>query len=212
MTDADAGTPRHHRPVPYADLESLLDIDSGEGGHSRSEVASATASAVLAAGRAPDGVERLLNLADTVGIDTLADLWRDSDPVSLPGALWTIYLLRQWCHSQPDEVSRLWRAGAPYAPAEAVVAGVDDTGDGRSVRYLADDVLSGAYQGDFAVALERAAAFFRVMATGRRETSISGPVEAVGSSALESEMAERNDRTAATLTAAAAYWRAGQLH
>ena len=48
----------------------------------------------------------LIGLADRVGLDTLAELWRDADPVSLPGALWALYLLRQWCHSHGDEVTR----------------------------------------------------------------------------------------------------------
>jgi hypothetical protein len=158
------------------------------------------------AGRSPGDGARFVGLADRVGLDTLAALWRDSDPVSLPGALWALYLLRQWCHTDGDEVTRLWRAGEHLAPAEAVVAGVADFADVAAVRRVADAVLVGVYQGDLAVALERAASFFRVVAAGRR--SLGGPDEVVGGVNL----AERNDRAAASLSSAAGRWRAGTLH
>jgi hypothetical protein len=66
---------------------------------------------------------------------------------------------------------------------------------------LADSILASAYGGDLAVALDRAAAFFRVVAAGRRE----------GPHALGDELAERNDLVARNLTAAAAARRAGTL-
>jgi hypothetical protein len=117
-----------------------------------------------------------------------------------------MYLLRQWCHLQSDDVTRLWRAGAAVAAADAVVAGLDADGDADSLRRMIDDVLHGAYQGDFAVALERAAAVLRILATGRRETASGTDTD------LQLQFAERNDRTAGDLTVAAAFWRAGQLH
>jgi hypothetical protein len=141
-------------------------------------------------------------LADRVGLDTLAALWRDADPVSLPGVLWTLYALRQWCQHNADEVTALWRAGEQVAGAEVAVAGVADYADVDDVRAVADAVLGGAYGGDFAVALERAAALFRVLAAGRREQA----------GERQREWAARNDRAAAALTAAAGRWRAGTLH
>jgi hypothetical protein len=68
-------------------------------------------------------------------------------------------------------------------------------------------VLGGAYRGDFAVALERAAALFRVLAAGRRELVPDGEC-----GKLEMERAARNERVAADLTTAATRWRAGTLH
>jgi hypothetical protein len=67
-------------------------------------------------------------------------------------------------------------------------------------------VLAGVYQGDLAVALERAASFFRVVAAGRR--SLGGRDEVLG----EVNLAERNDRAATALSVAAGRWRAGTLH
>jgi hypothetical protein len=149
----------------------------------------------------------LVALADLVGLDTLAALWRDAEPVSLPGSLWALYLLRQWCHSNGEEVARLWRAGAPYAAVDAVVAGVADLGEAGALQHAADAVLDGVFGGDLAVALERAAALFRVLAAGRRE--LATPDER-GKGELE--LAARNERAAADLTAAAMRWRAGTLH
>ena len=51
------------------------------------------------------------------------------------------------------------------------------------------------------MALERAASFFRVVASGRREMS-----------ADEVELADRNERCADALQRAAAAWRDGTLH
>jgi hypothetical protein len=209
-----AETPRRpHRPSPHADLTDLIDAAGGAMPSSRAEIAAATAAVVVSLGRgehpevaAGDGA-RFVALADRVGLDTLADLWRDADPVSLPGALWALYLLRQWCHTNTDEVARLWRAGEAVAVADAVVAGVADYADVLAVRRVADAVLGGAYRGDFAIALERAAALFRVIAAGRRELAAPG-----ASGAGERELANRNERVAADLRAAASRWRVGTLH
>jgi hypothetical protein len=210
--------PRPHRPVPLADLDGLLGAGP-DGGLSRAELASSTAAAVLdaaaraAAGSGPDSA-RLVSLAESVGLDTLAQLWCDSEPDTLPGALWALYLVRAWCHANGDEVARLWRAGRGMAPADEVVAGVHDDADPQALAALADAVLSGAYGSDFGVALERAAAFFRVVAAGRRAIAPDAiPLQGISSGAEPQLMlAERNDRVAAGLTRAAARWRVGQLH
>ncbi|MDP9092800.1 MAG: hypothetical protein M3N95_07630 [Actinomycetota bacterium] len=197
---------RPHRPSLYADLTAIIDAAGGTDAGSRAEVAAATAAAVVHAGRTEIDDERFVALADRIGLDTLAALWRDADPVSLAGSLWALYLLRQWCQTNSEEVARLWRAGHALAAADAVVAGMPDYADVESVRRVADAVLGGAYHGDFGVALERAAALFRVLATGRRE--LAGPDEA---GSVEVERAQRNERVAGDLTAAAARWRAGTL-
>jgi hypothetical protein len=200
------GPERPHRPGRYADLTGFIDAAGGATPDARAEIAAATAAVVVSAGRS-DPDRELVDLADRVGLDTLAELWRDAEPVSLPGALWALYLLRQWCRVHPEEVARLWRAGQPYAPADAVVAGVTEYADVDSVERVADAVLRGAYRGDFAVALERAAAVFRTVAAGRRELAAPGSPAA----SAESERAERNERVATHLSAAAARWRAGTL-
>jgi hypothetical protein len=204
MADID---PRPHRPALFADLTEMIDAAGGSSASSRAEIAAATAAVLVQAGRSPGDSARFVALADRVGLDTLAALWHDADPVSLPGALWALYLLRQWCHSSADEVTRLWRAGEPLAPADAVVAGVGDYADVTAVRRTADAVLTGVYQGDLAVALERAAAFFRVVAAGRRSLGAAAQHAPDGV-----DLADRNERVAASLAACAKRWRAGTLH
>jgi hypothetical protein len=198
--------PRPHRPARFADLTELIDAAGGTSSGSRAEIAAATAAVVVQAGRSPGDRALFVGLADQVGLETLAALWHDADPVSLPGALWALYTLRQWCRSDGEDVVRLWRAGEPLAPADAVVAGVGDYADVDAVHRTADAVLTGVYQGDLAVALERAAALFRVVAAGRRwigDPAVYAP-DGV-------DLAGRNERAAASLAAAAQRWRAGTL-
>jgi hypothetical protein len=201
------GNPRPHRPALYADLTDMIDAAGGSSASSRAEIAAATAALLVQAGRSPGDGARFVELADRVGIDTLAALWHDADPVSLPGALWALYLLRQWCQSSGDEVTRLWRTGEPLAPADSVVAGVAEYADIDAVRQTADAVLTGVYRGDLDVALERAAAFFRVVAAGRRSLGAGAQFAADGV-----DLADRNERVASALAAAARHWRAGTLH
>ncbi len=194
-----------HRPLRRPDLSLIAGADRELGTLARSELAATTAAAVITRGRSADS-DSLVDLADRVGLDTLADLWRTEHPSSLPGALWALYLLRRWCQTSGDEATRLWRAGRGYAPAEEVVAGVSDDADPAAMAELADAVLRGAYRGDFAVALERAAAFFRVIAVGRREAAGLGE-----DGAREQRLAERNDEVADGLALAAARWRRDPL-
>ncbi len=199
MPEAD----RPHRPIRLPDLAAVAGSVEIEP-FARAELAAATAAAVITHGRG--GAESLVDLADRVGLDTLAELWRHEHPSSLPGALWALYLLRRWCQSNGDEVTRLWRAGRPYAPADEVVAGVSDDADPAAIEALADAVLHGAYLGEFDVALERAAAFFRIIAIGRRETAAA---DAEGD--RDRRLADRNDEVADGLTVAAMGWRSNPL-
>jgi hypothetical protein len=212
------GGRRAHRPLPVADPGSLLDEALDRAGQTRAELASSTAAAVLGAAGRVEGAEpvepvRLLELSDAVGLDTLAQLWRDSPPDTLPGALWALYVLRAWCRANGEEVARLWRAGRALAPADEVVAGVSEDADPQALETLADAVLGGVYGGDLAVALERAASFFRVVAAGRRATAPDAPSYLVaGVPDPQIRLAERNDRVAAGLARAATLWRVGRLH
>ncbi len=208
MPDPDR---RGHRPLLRGNVETLAAAAAGGEPFARQELAHATAGALVDAGRGEDGPDtrRLVQLAETVGLDTLSELWRDAAADSLPGALWALYLLRTWCLDQGEAVSRMYRAGRGLAPVDEVVAGVAEDADPAAVAALAEAVLTGAYRGDFAVALERAAAFFRIVSIGRRELV---PDAADGEqAATDHEMAERNRRCARALERAAASWRRGTL-
>ena len=56
-------------------------------------------------------VARVVHLADTEGLDTLADLWSGSPADSLAGCLWRLYLLRSWVYADPAAAAREFDAG-----------------------------------------------------------------------------------------------------
>lgn len=135
-----------------------------------SEVAHETAAVIVRTGRAatdPALTARLVCLVDDLGLSTLAELWADRPARSLPGALWRLYALREWVQRDPVGASADYRAGMQYADLAHVVAGVAEPPGPDELRDLTDAVLTGVFDGDLAVALERAAAFCRVVAAGR---------------------------------------------
>jgi len=112
-------------------------------------------------------VARVVGLADTEGIETLAALWADSPADSLAGCLWRLYLLRAWVYADPVGAAREFDAGRRLTPVYEAVAGVVEPPGPDEVRELVDAVLRGVVRGDFADTLFRAAAFARVAAAGR---------------------------------------------
>src|SRR5688572_25597394 len=70
--------------------------------------------------------DRLLHLADSEGIETIAEVWSSSPGDSLAGCLWRLYLLRSWVYADPGGVTREYEAGLTRAPVARVVAGVAD--------------------------------------------------------------------------------------
>jgi hypothetical protein len=147
------------------------EADSYLGGHDpaeRVEAAHATAEALVKHGRNGDDAvtARLVGLADEYGIDEVALLWADRPADSLPGALWRLYALRAGIRRQSELIARAFEAGRHRAPVYEAVAGVADPPGPAEVRAVADAVLAGAFSGDLGVALERAAAFCRVVSTG----------------------------------------------
>ena len=163
-----------------------------------------TAAVLLHAGRAADDpavTERLVTLVDEIGLTTLADLWSERPARTLPGALWRLYLLREWVRTRPVEVAREYAHGVPAREPQHVVAGAEPPGPDE-VRATADAILRGLFAGDVAVALERAAAFCHVVAAGRAAV-VDGYPELVRAGKLQA--------MASDLTACAAAWRTGEL-
>ncbi|MFC0713999.1 hypothetical protein [Cellulomonas biazotea] len=180
----------------------------------RDEVAHTTAAALVHHGRAqtdPQVVARLVALVEHEGLDVVAGLWSDSPADSLPGALWRLYVLREWVRRDPATVADRYRLGVTAAPVHGVVAGVADAPGPADVRTVADAVLSGVYTGDLAVALERAAAFCQVLATGAAfDADHLDDVDPRGA-VRTTRGAASLVRTAEELSHAAALWRAGRL-
>jgi hypothetical protein len=115
----------------------------------------------------PAVVDRLVTYTDEHGIDALAELWARSSPHSLPGALWRIYLVRVLIRQDPDGVALLFQRGTEVlSTIDPVVAGAPLPAGPAEITELADRILRGVFDGDFAIALERAAAFCRVTAAG----------------------------------------------
>ena len=135
-----------------------------------SRVAHSTAYALLARVRAdPDGevVDRLVAFTDEHGIDDLAELWSRSPSRSLPGVLWRLYLLQLMIHDDPQTAALLYQRGrVEISSADEVIAGAPNPAGPDELVALIDTILRGLFEGDFAVALDRAAAFCRVQAAG----------------------------------------------
>jgi hypothetical protein len=186
----------------------------------RTRAAHTTAWVLVEGARSADDqrvADRVLHLADEHGLELLAELWSDSPADSLPGALWRLYALRSWVHADPAAASRQFAEGRRRAPVLEVLAGVADPPGPEQVRQMLDAVLTGVSQGDFAVTLERAAAFARIVAAGRAEMSADMAGEAPPvTHAMDDEhalvaSAGRLLRTAEQLEAAARRWRAGLM-
>lgn len=165
-----AGVARPSRPGQLS--QSILDgMAGGADPQAIQELSHTSAAALLDRvhhTEDPAVVERVLTLVDCEGVDVIAELWSSCEPDSLPGVLWRLYLLRTWMRRQRDVIARLWRIGEPVATTASAIAGVDQAPTEDDIARTADSILAGAFTGDFAVALERAAAFTDVVANGLR--------------------------------------------
>lgn len=162
------GSPRPARPGQL-DAAMAEGLAGGMDPAQLSEMAHLSAAALLDRVRHsedPAVVSRVLTLVETQGVDEIAELWSDAEPDSLPGILWRLYMLRSWMRGRSEAIARLWRVGEPVATSASAIAGVDAAPCEEDIVRLADSILSGAFTGDFAVALERAAAFTDVVALG----------------------------------------------
>ncbi|MEI3842857.1 MULTISPECIES: DNA-directed RNA polymerase subunit beta [Microbacterium] len=203
-----------HRPVrrPNESFDNLV------GAHDPAEktrIAHATASALLARVRADDSgasAERLIAYADSHGIDEIAELWSTATSRSLPGALWRLYVLQASIHGDPATSALLYERGrTELSTVDAVVAGAPSPAGPEELVALIDTILRGAFRGDFAVALERAAAFCRIQASGA--THLADDYEATEPERAGSltRRALRLSGYALDLAASAGAWRQGML-
>lgn len=199
----------HHSPVKFSPEK----FEAHEGGTDParvSEAAHLAAQALVSRGRSsrdPQVRQRLVRLTDDQGLEGIAQMWSEAPAVSLPGALWRLYALRAAARHDSYRMGRWFAAGRHAAQVSHVVAGVADPPGAEEICEVADTILSGAFEGEFDVALERFAAFCRVVAVGQEQTlDVSGlrtqdPWERI----------PRLLRTAEELDAAACAWRHGHL-
>ena len=204
----------YHKPVrrPAEVFDRLF---SAEDPAEVSRAAHATASALMTRVRTESEdavVDRLVAYTDHHGIDVIAELWARSPARSLPGALWRIYLLQLMVHDDPRAAALQYERGRHRLRSpDDVVAGAPTPAGPDELIALSDAILRGAFSGDFAVALDRAASFCRVEAAGAVDLAdghdATEPDRASGYTARALRLATYAEE----LAACAALWRRDAL-
>ncbi|MCV9995203.1 MULTISPECIES: hypothetical protein [Paeniglutamicibacter] len=208
-----ATTFRHHKPKPFAPM----DFDPFEGGADParvSEAAHLSAHALVQAGKLnddPEIRERLVRLAEDEGLEVIAELWSKAPARSLPGALWRLYAIRAATVNNPEAMASFFAAGARQAQVSRVVAGAAEPPGAEELCNMTSSILTGAFDGEFDVALERTAAYCRVIALGQAEQADAADFSHPERAALMTGRAHALLKTAEDLEAAAASWRRGEL-
>lgn len=180
-----------------------------------SRAAHSTAAALLSRVREesdPGAVERLVTFTSRHGIDDIAELWSRSPAKTLPGALWRLYLVQLSIHDDAATAALLYDRGRVELPSsDVVVAGAPVPAGPGELVALIDTILRGAFQGDFAVALDRAAAFCRVQASGATHLADDYERTEPGRATELTTRALRLSSFAVELAAAAKLWRRDSL-
>ena len=203
-----------HKPTQYSN-EKFDEFVGGDDPAQIRQLAHDTAAALVNRARETDDeavIDRLVAYTDEHGLDALAELWARSSPRSLPGALWRIYLVRLVIRQDPEGTSYLFQRGAEVLTTiDTLVAGAPLPTGPEEITALADQILRGLFRGDFATALDRAAAFSRVTAAGC--TSIADDADVTNSErATElTTRALRFTQLAEEFTSCARLHRAGSL-
>ncbi|TLP74454.1 hypothetical protein [Nesterenkonia sphaerica] len=203
--------PRYRRPA-YSDPASF---DRREGGADPADISQAahdTAHALINQGRHaadPEATARFVRLAETEGIEAIAELWAHSPARSLAGALWRIYALRAAIQKSPERMSEFYRLGRSHS-APSAIAGVAEPPTAEEMNRLTDHLLAGMYSGDIDVAFDRAGAFCRVIARGQALWADRAHVSAREAQVL-TERANRLVTTAEELESSARAFRTGAL-
>ena len=120
--------------------------------------------------------------------------------------------MRVVIRQDPDGTALLFQRGTEVlATIDAAVAGAPQPAGPDEITELADQILRGLFRGDFAIALERAAAFCRILSAGA--TSIADDADPTNPERA-TELTTRANRltlTAEELTGAARLYRIGSL-
>ncbi|GAB3581998.1 hypothetical protein [Calidifontibacter terrae] len=201
------------RPQPFRP-EQLDSFAAGIDPARVSEIAHESAAVLVHTGRAsddPELTERLVNLVSELGISTLAELWSQQPAVSLPGALWRLYALREWISRDSVGAAADYAEGRIRADVASVIAGSAEPPSPTAMRDLGNAILTGVYEGDFGTALDRAAAFCLVISAGRvhRADQEDGRDDPRAASLTTSAAAMRT--TGVDLERCARQWRSGDL-
>jgi hypothetical protein len=203
-----------HKPVRRP-AEVFDRFYSGQDPAEALRAAHSTAHALLARARDDESgevVERLVSFTDVHGIDDIAELWSRSPAASLPGALWRLYLLQRMIHGDPHTAALLYERGRlELDSVDPIVAGAPVPASPEELVVLIDSILRGVFDGDFAIALDRAAAFCRVEASGATHLADDYEPTEPGRASVLTTRALRLSTYAGDLGACAALWRRDAL-
>ncbi|XAS67656.1 hypothetical protein V3C33_19945 [Micrococcaceae bacterium Sec5.7] len=212
-SNAYGGANRHHKPKPFAPID--FEPFAGGADPARvSEAAHLAAQALVRHGRDSDDpviTERLVRLTDEQGLEAIAEMWAESPARSLPGALWRLYALRAATVHDPERISVYFKAGKDTAQVSNVVAGAAEPPGAEEMKSMADAILSGAFDGEFDVALERSAAFCRVVALGQATLADGAEFSNEAHASKLTRSSHQLVKTAEDLEHAANAWRLGEL-
>lgn len=209
----DEGSRRPRRPAMYEPRAldaQASNVDPAE----VSEVAHESAAVLVGTGRAandPELTQKLVGLVDELGMSTVAQLWAGRPAVSLPGALWRLYTIREWVRRDGVGAVTDYDTGRIRADVSQVIAGAAEPPSPEGLRDLVDAILTGVFDGDLAVALERAAAFCRVVSVGRAFQADEHDGHDEESPSVATRSAAALLTTAQDLERAAVAWREGRL-
>jgi hypothetical protein len=206
--------PSFHRPVRLPS-EHFEFVKGGEDPAVIARTAHETAQALVSRVRAdpdPEIVGRLVAFAELEGIDAIAELWSRAAAHSLPGALWRLYLLREMIRFDSAGVALAYERGvARLGSIDALVAGAPTPAGPDELLAVADEILRGVFEGDLGLALDRAAAFARVSASGCADLADDADATEPPRAESLTKRAARLAKLADELTVSARLWRDGVL-
>lgn len=150
------------------DAEQAENIPGAEDAASSSEVAHLVAQTLLGIEKESDeNVQRLRQLLESGGIDTVSELWSTSPASTLPGTLWRLYLVYQWYLRDPQLVNERFQQGLAALDIGDIFSREDSD---KSVVNLMDK-LAALWQAQTSIAelaplLDRVSDFLQVLASG----------------------------------------------
>lgn len=150
------------------DAEQAESIPGAEDAASSSEVAHLVAQTLLGIEKESDeNVQRLRQLLESGGIDTVSELWSTSPASTLPGTLWRLYLVYQWYLRNPQLVNERFQQGLAALDIGDIFSREHSD---KSVANLMDE-LAALWQAQTSIAelaplLDRVSDFLQVLASG----------------------------------------------
>jgi len=171
-----------HRPARL-DPEAAESIEGGVDTAVASELAHRAAQALVGGfPTAPDDPitrEGVIAVVAGQGIDDVAELWADSPATTLPGALWRLFLVREWIRRDPALVERRYATvvdltgpdddGALASRLDAALAQGRPAIAPEELRQRLDSALAGALEGSvpaLAPLLATTSSFLGALAAG----------------------------------------------